>query len=134
MTIPPEQPLLLDTNIVSFLLKRNDTHAPIYRTDLEGKILAISFVTVGELYRWPRYRTHSMARRLEDSLSRFVILPSNDMVSREWARIKSIPGLVVADNDAWIAACTFAYACTLVHHDKVFRRIPDLPQITHLED
>jgi len=41
--------LVLDTNIVSYLM-RGDTRAEKYRGHIEGKTLAISFMTVGELY------------------------------------------------------------------------------------
>jgi len=41
--------LILDTNIVSFLLK-NHSNAQAYLPHLTGKSLYISFVTVGELY------------------------------------------------------------------------------------
>lgn len=43
--------LLLDTNIVSFLLKK-DTRADNLKPLLRGKILYLSFVSVAELYRW----------------------------------------------------------------------------------
>ncbi|MGH9782874.1 MAG: PIN domain-containing protein, partial [Terriglobia bacterium] len=40
---------ILDTNIVSYLM-RNHSLAQKYRRHLEGHTLAISFMTVGELY------------------------------------------------------------------------------------
>ena len=41
--------LVLDTNVVSFLMKGHRLADP-YRPHLEGHTLAISFMTVGELY------------------------------------------------------------------------------------
>ncbi len=41
--------VVLNTNIVSYLMKGH-TLAEQYRPDLEGKTLAISFMTVGELF------------------------------------------------------------------------------------
>jgi predicted nucleic acid-binding protein len=41
--------LLLDTNIVSYIMK-NAPQAQLYEKHLSGKRLAISFITVGELW------------------------------------------------------------------------------------
>lgn len=41
--------LLLDTNIVSYILK-GTSQAQLYAKHLSGKRLAISFITVGELW------------------------------------------------------------------------------------
>lgn len=43
------QAVVLDTNIVSYLMKGHAL-AEQYRPDLEGKTLAVSFMTVGELF------------------------------------------------------------------------------------
>ena len=43
--------VLLDTNIVSFLLK-GDSRAVLYAPHLQGRRLAISFMTVAELFQW----------------------------------------------------------------------------------
>jgi len=42
--------LLVDTNIVSYVFKR-DTRALAYAPRLNGQTLAISFMTVAELYQ-----------------------------------------------------------------------------------
>ena len=43
--------VLLDTNIVSFVFKR-DTRAAAYAPQLQGNRLAISFMTAAELFQW----------------------------------------------------------------------------------
>ena len=43
--------LIVDTDVVSFLLK-GDTRAQLYRPHLQGRTLALSFMTVAELYQW----------------------------------------------------------------------------------
>lgn len=43
--------VVLDTDVVSFLFK-GDTRAEAYRPHLRGKIPALSFMTVAELYQW----------------------------------------------------------------------------------
>lgn len=47
--------ILLDTNVVSFILK-GDTRASDYERHLKGRQLAISFMTVAELYQWAAVR------------------------------------------------------------------------------
>jgi len=42
---------LMDTNIASFILKGHSLARP-YRHHLQGHRLAISFITVAELYEW----------------------------------------------------------------------------------
>ena len=46
--------VLLDTNI-SYIHK-NDTRAQLYRKHLVGKRLALSFMTLAELFQWARER------------------------------------------------------------------------------
>ena len=47
--------VILDTDVVSFLFK-GDTRAEAYRIHLRGKTLALSFMTVAELYQWALVR------------------------------------------------------------------------------
>ena len=42
--------VLLDTDVFSYLLKRNDPRGDPYRPHILDKTVAISFITVGELY------------------------------------------------------------------------------------
>lgn len=42
--------VLLDTDVFSYLLKKNDRRGDPYRAHVRGKTVAVSFVTVGELY------------------------------------------------------------------------------------
>jgi tRNA(fMet)-specific endonuclease VapC len=47
--------VLLDTNIVSFLFK-GDSRIQLYMPYLQGQQLAISFMTVAELFQWAAVR------------------------------------------------------------------------------
>lgn len=47
--------VLLDTNIISFLFK-GDTRVVAYAPLLQGNRLAISFMTVAELFEWAAVR------------------------------------------------------------------------------
>jgi predicted nucleic acid-binding protein len=44
--------ILLDTDVFSFLMKETDTRAALYKPHVKGKTIALSFVTVGELFAW----------------------------------------------------------------------------------
>ena len=54
--------ILLDTNIVSFLQK-GDSRAKLYAPYLQGQHLAISFMTVAELYQWAAIRSWGERRK-----------------------------------------------------------------------
>ncbi len=66
--------ILLDTNIVSFVLKE-DSRAQSYASHLENRRLAISFMTVAELFQWAAIRKWGMhrTRQLEASLRNYTI-------------------------------------------------------------
>jgi len=68
--------VLLDTNVVSYLFK-GDTRATAYAPLLQGQRLAISFMTVAELFEWAAARKWGRARltRLEQTLATYVIIP-----------------------------------------------------------
>jgi tRNA(fMet)-specific endonuclease VapC len=88
--------LIVDTDGVSFLLK-GDTRAQLYRPHLQDKTLALSFMTVAELYRWAYIRKWGERKlgRLEEQLHRYVIVPFDKELCRQSAgpfRCK-MPGL-----------------------------------------
>ena len=68
--------IVLDTNIVSYLLKGHSL-AALYRPHLEGKTLAISFMTVGELYEGAYRRDWSSKRllKLKEELKNYLVIP-----------------------------------------------------------
>ena len=51
----PMTTLIVDTDVVSFLLK-DDTRAHLYRPHLQDNTLALSFMTVAEMYQWAYVR------------------------------------------------------------------------------
>jgi hypothetical protein len=42
--------VLLDTDVFSYLMKPKDARGDAYRPHVKGKTVAVSFITVGELY------------------------------------------------------------------------------------
>ena len=48
--------VLLDTDVFSFLIRPGDTRGDLYRPLVQGKTIALSFISVGELYVWAELR------------------------------------------------------------------------------
>jgi tRNA(fMet)-specific endonuclease VapC len=118
--------VLLDTDVFSYLLRRNDTRANLYRPHVQHKTLAVSFVTVGELYYWAGRRKWGPARleALERRIAAAIIVGYDLEICKAYARVKS--GLrtasgshrLVGDNDLWIAACAVRHAIPLITHNR----------------
>lgn len=75
--------LLLDTDIVSFFLK-GDSRANKYASIVQGNRLALSFMTVAELFQWAAVRKWGQLRiaGLEKSLQNYLIIPVDIEVCR----------------------------------------------------
>lgn len=123
---------LLDTNIVSYMLKRHKL-LPKYRSHLDGYDHAVSFQTVGELYEGGTLANWGSARwqELETLLATMTVLESDD-VCAWWAEIRAVrraQPMPVAD--CWIAATAVAFGLELVTHNPAdFVGIPWLTVIT----
>lgn len=125
--------LLLDTNIVSYLIK-NHPLAEQYRPKLTGNLLAISFMTVGELYEgafrasWGVRKHQLLAAALES----YTVIPSTNEVCRRWGEIRFLRRhQPISPEDAWIAAVAVEYKCPLVtHNPQDFDGIPGLKIIS----
>jgi tRNA(fMet)-specific endonuclease VapC len=124
--------LIVDTDVVSFLLK-GDTRAQLYRPHLQGRTLALSFMTVAELYQWAYVRNWGDRKltRLEEQLHRYVIVPFDNELCKQWASIsvqRQRMGRPMSAQDAWIAATALRHDCPLVTHNS-----DDFSDITGLE-
>jgi len=130
--------VVLDTCIVSYLM-RGRREAEAYASHLQGKLLAISFITVGEMYfgaekaRWGEKKR----KQLETMLRNFVVIPYDHEIARCYGRLLAVQqrnGMPIAPNDAWIAACTVRHRVPLVTHNaKDFAGINDLTVITECQ-
>lgn len=127
--------LLLDTNIVSYLLK-GDSRASLYAGHLQGNELSISLMTVAELLQWSIIQGWGEKRsaQLEVFLQKFTILPLDLATCRYWAVVRAsrrARGQPISPQDAWIAATALRYDCLLVTHNNAdFQSIADLKLIT----
>lgn len=80
--------LLLDTNIVSYIMK-GAREAKLYQNDLSGKRLTISFTTVGELWagaenaKWGEDKR----KKLEGAIRNFVVIPYDYEIAKKYGEV-----------------------------------------------
>lgn len=130
--------VLLDTDVFSYLLKRNDPRAEAYLRHVRGKTVAISFITVGELYFGAEKKGWGEARRaeLDTRLRSVVIVPFDLDVCREYAKLGTLrtadgSSRSMAANDRWIAACAIRHNLPLISNNRRhFDGIPGLQLIS----
>lgn len=128
--------ILLDTNIVSFIFK-GDSRATEYALHLQGKHLAISFMTVAEMYQWAAIRQWGTRRikQLEQTLmSNYTVLSFDIALCQKWGEVRAkrrAMGKPISPEDAWVAATALQYDLPLVtHNPKDFEGISGLEVIT----
>ena len=111
-------------------------YADPYIPLLRGHELALSFMTIAELFQWAILRQWGDRRfaQLEQSLSDYLIIPTDQPLCREWAKVRAdrqIAGRPISPQDAWIAATALRHNLPLVSHNiKAFLEIPRLQLIT----
>ncbi len=129
--------LLVDTDVISFSFRRASQH-DLYRSDLAGNDLFISFATLAELMRgtmaanWGRKRRDKLAEFVQNH---FAVLNSNRETSFHWAALNEEArqqGRVLGCADAWVAATAVAADIPLVSHNrKHFEFLTSLTLISH---
>jgi len=85
--------ILLDTDVVSYFLK-GDTRTKQYEQHLIGKLPAISFQNLAELFAWPKRRMWA-AKRTQGFLSQlkhYDVLPYDTRVCWWWSEVMYIRG------------------------------------------
>lgn len=123
--------VLVDTNVVSYLFK-GDTRAPAYAPLLQGHRLAVSFMTVAELFEWAVGRKWGQGRlgQLEATLATYLVIPVDIELCRIWGRVRGearLGGRNIAPQDAWIAATALRHSLPLItHNPKDFQQITGL--------
>lgn len=127
--------LLLDTNIVSYLVKGSPIIAP-YLRHFADKTIFISFITLGELRVWAEMTQPASRRRddIERAILRYAVVPYDDGIAHWYGRIiaqRLRPGRCIATNDAWIAATALYHSVPLVTHNaKDFAGIDGLSVVS----
>lgn len=109
--------VVLDTDAASLLHRRQ--LGPMESRHLVGSTLAITVVTVGELHKGMALRSWGQRRRSELTrwLDRFVVVPCDEDVGRQWGRLAAsaqLRGRARPVNDTWIAASCIAAGAPLL--------------------
>ncbi|MEO1396749.1 MAG: type II toxin-antitoxin system VapC family toxin [Cyanobacteria bacterium J06634_5] len=127
--------ILIDTDIAAFVFKGSEFAKP-YTPVLQGYDLALSFMTIAELFQWAFQNQWGNQRvtQLEKYLQNYVIIPVDQPLCRFWAQVRSERrkmGRVISPQDAWIAATALRHQIPLVTHNvKDFQDIPNLDLAT----
>lgn len=100
--------VVVDTDVASVLLRRRLTDPLAGR--LAEHVLAVTFVTVGELTKWTLVRQWGPQRveDMRDFIARLVVLPYDQGVAARWGELQAyaqLRGRPRPTNDSWIAAC-----------------------------
>ena len=126
---------VVDTDVVSVTFKGSLT-AHRYQRILEGRLLAISFMTLAELERWTLERNWGPARKadLAAHLKRFVVIPVSRELCSRWADVTfraKRKGRPIQTADAWVAATALHYRVPLVTHNAAdFEAVDGLQVLT----
>lgn len=94
--------VLIDTDIASFILKGSN-YADPYQPLLSGQELALSFMTIAELFQWAILRQWGDRRltQLEQYLSNYLMIPSvTCRFSESASKIATINKLCTSDHNA----------------------------------
>lgn len=119
----------------SYLMKTGDSpQKQAYRPHLADRLLAVSFITVGELLfgaysnNWGQAKIRDLKQRLKS----VVIVPYDLEVCSTYANLKyRLKRNCIADNDLWIAACAVRHGIPLVSNNRShFERVPGIVLIS----
>lgn len=114
-------PVIIDTNIISYLFKQ-DTRGELYRPHIEGRVGIIAAQTRAELELWMLH--HNWGARRQDELrlylQGFFLATVDEATCEAWADAVDSArraGLPISTADAWVAATALAYDVPLVTHN-----------------
>jgi predicted nucleic acid-binding protein len=109
--------VVIDTDVASVIQK---SRAPDWvQRHVVGARVWLTFVTVGELWKWAEVRSWGEANRsgLEGWIGRRPIIPYDAEIAKTWARMSAgaqLRGRPRPQNDTWIAACCVRHRLPLV--------------------
>lgn len=135
--------VLLDTTIASLLhpKKKSDSRRALYEPHMRGQMLALSFQSVAELWKWAETNNwgEQQRRGLDAFIRRFLVIPYDFELAQVWARVMnavSKGGRRLEAGDGWIVATSVHRSIPLLTHDRdmVGHSIPGLNVITHVDD
>jgi predicted nucleic acid-binding protein len=97
-------------------------------TLIDGRALATSIIVVGEVREGAIGQDASLAR-YDTMLEGVDVLEVDYEVAVTYAELRSglrKSGMLMSDNDTWIAATALRHDLTLISRDKAFDRVPNL--------
>lgn len=108
----------VDTDVFSYSFK-GDSRGRSFERSYSDRDPCVSFMTVGELYRWSIAHNWGVARHaaLVQAISRCVVLRYDQETARIWASIavaRARIGRPIGCGDCWIAACAVRNELPLV--------------------
>ncbi len=113
--------VVIDTDVASLIQKRRTP--PWANRYIIGARVWVTFITVGELWKWAEVR--DWGERSRDELARWIarrpVIPSDDLVARQWgilsaaARGRSRPR---PQTDTWVAASCLRHGLPLLTMNK----------------
>ncbi|NKB69852.1 MAG: PIN domain-containing protein [Candidatus Latescibacteria bacterium] len=133
--------ILLDTSVVSLLhpkKKQTDLRTQ-YAAHLAGKIPALSFQSVAELWAWAEHNGWGQQAKsqLDAFIQGFLVIPYNYTLAKIWGESSALcsqQGRTLGAGDIWIAATAVQYRMPLLTHDRDFVgvEIPHLDVISYI--
>ncbi|MCA1704020.1 MAG: type II toxin-antitoxin system VapC family toxin [Actinobacteria bacterium] len=114
--------VVVDTDVASVLQK---SRAPDWvRRHVVGARVWLTFVTVGELWKWAEVRSWGEPNRsrLDAWIAARPVIPYDVSVARWWARLAAgaqLRGRPRPQNDTWIAACCLNHGLPLLTLNSV---------------
>jgi len=131
--MPPAPPVryLLDTNILSDLIKNPTGRVAARVRALAPETICTSAVVAGELrYGATKKASAKLSQRVEQLLRTIPVLPLDDAATDAYGTLRTElehRGQPIGANDLWIAAHALASHCTLVSHNaREFARVATL--------
>lgn len=116
--------VLLDTTVVSLLhpKKKGSPLRAMYGKHMAGKVLALSFQSVAELWSWAEERGWGERQKagMEGFIRKFLVIPYDFALARAWARVNAQckkKGRRLEAGDAWIIATAVHRRIPLLTHD-----------------
>lgn len=121
-TISASSRILVDTDVYSYIFGERE-EAKFFLPYFTGKTLAVSFMTVAEIYSgaYKKNWGDSKITKLEHHLKNYAILPYDFGVCLKYAEINSESeriGHPIETADCWVAACALKYECQLATNNK----------------
>lgn len=114
--------IVVDTDVFSYLLKK-DTRGEYFQPYLLNRTLALSFMSVAELY-FGAYKDNWGSTRLaelENAMKNYVVLPYDYSVCQTWARLRceqKARGRDMKLGNLWIAATALQHDCALATNNR----------------